>query len=230
MRIDNDTTSYTGGQLTHSHHHHITKCLMEEEESSKRQAGAMGIKKDTYQAGSTGTSQEQTDPVGIGLSEARRSGRFKIGKGFVRDIWDAMGDEGTSAKKGTSPLHAQAADQHTRGIHGVNAMVSAFRQNLSSYVVNKWEYVREKIRTGIHTSLKRFGKDKDGFTMLSDAGHQTDGQKGTKEWKREEMQKGTRVGKDEIPTAYPSDNHLMDSYSKTGEYCKLNENLTYQRK
>lgn len=229
MRIDNDTTSYSGNQLTHSHHHHITKCLMDEE-SSKRQTGAMGVQKDTYQAGASNAAQGEQEAIGIGIGTAGRSGRIRFGKGFVREIWDAMGDEGTSAKKGTSPLHDQLVDQYTRGSHGVSAVISSFRQNLSSYVVNKWENVREKIRTGIHTSLKRFGKDKDGFAMLSDAGNQTDGRKGMKEWKREEDRKGTRIGREEIPTAYAADNHLMDSYSKNGEYCKLNENLTYKRK
>lgn len=229
MRIDNDTTSYSGSQLNHSHHHHITKCLMEEEEGNRRQTGAMGIKKDTYQAGAN-ASQGERDAIGIGIGTAGRSGRSRLGKGLVREIWDAMGDEGTSTKKGTSPLHERTADQYTRGIHGVSAVISSFRQNLSSYVVNKWENVRDKIRTGIHTSLKHFGKDKDGFAMLSDAGNQTDGQKGTKEWKKEADGKGTRISREEIPTALPADNHLMDSYSKNGEYCKLNENLTYQRK
>ncbi|MDE7008885.1 MAG: hypothetical protein K2P07_12145, partial [Lachnospiraceae bacterium] len=47
---------------------------------------------------------------------------------------------------------------------------------------------------------------------------------------KKEDKKGTRGRKEEIITAQPADNHLMDSYSKTGNYCKLNENLTYQRK
>lgn len=229
MRIDNDTTSYTGSQLTHSHHHHITKCVMEEEKG-RPDAGAMGIKRDTYQAGAGNAAKEETGTIGMGMDMAQRSGRFRIGKGFVRDIWDAMGDEGTSAQKGISPLHDQSADSHARGVHSMTAALSAFRQDLSSYVMNKWENIREKIRTGIHSSLKRFGKDKEGFAMLSNAGHQTDGRKGTEKWKQEEDRKETRTGREEIPAAYQEDNHLMDSYNKTGEYCRLNENLTYQRK
>ncbi|MDE7286107.1 MAG: hypothetical protein K2N55_04590, partial [Lachnospiraceae bacterium] len=40
---------------------------------------------------------------------------------------------------------------------------------------------------------------------------------------------GTRRKVQDLRTAAMADTHLMDSYSKTGEYCRLNENLTYQK-
>lgn len=228
MRIDNDTTSYSGDQFTHSHHHHITKCAFEEHET-RRHAGAAGMQKDTYQAGAVKAVQEEINAIGIGQGTGQKNGRFKIGKGFVKGLWDAMGDDEHTAEKNVVSLYSKKTDSQDRGFHGISAAISGYKQEFSHYIVNKWERVREKIKTGIHTALKRFGRDKDSFAMLSDAGHQTDGNKGPKDWEKAK-QKGTRTSREEIPEVYPADNHLMDSYSKTGEYCRLNENLTYQRK
>ena len=58
MRIEGDTTSYSGNQLTHSHTHHITKCLLEEE-TNKKSAGAAGIRMDAYQAAEKTLSAEE---------------------------------------------------------------------------------------------------------------------------------------------------------------------------
>lgn len=231
MRIDNDTTSYSGGQFSRSHHHHITKCSFGEHETGI-QTGTMGMKKDTYQAGAAKAVNGEAGIAGVGLGEVRKAGRFRIGKGFVKGIWDAMGDE-DSAKRASQGSTASGSgigkEFQSRDIHGVSVMLSNIKQGFSYYIVNKWESVREKIKTGIHTALKQFGKEKDGFTMLSDAGHQPDGRKSPGDWKKGDK-KGTRGRKEEIITAQPADDHLMDSYSKTGNYCKLNENLTYQRK
>ena len=41
---------------------------------------------------------------------------------------------------------------------------------------------------------------------------------------------GTRQEKNEpLKTAKTTNEHLMDSYSKNGAYCKINENLTYRQ-
>ena len=86
MRIDNDTTSYSGGQFSHSHHHHITKCSFGEHETGI-QTGAMGMKKDTYQTGAAKAANGEAGIAGVGLGEVQKAGRFRIGKGFVKGIW-----------------------------------------------------------------------------------------------------------------------------------------------
>ncbi len=190
------------------------------------------MKKDTYQTGAAKAANGEAGIAGVGLGEVQKAGRFRIGKGFVKGIWDAMGDADSAkgASQGsTASVSGIGKESQGRDIHGVSAMLSNIKQGFSYYIVNKWESAREKIKTGIHTALKQFGKEKDGFTMLSDAGHQPDGRKSPGDWKKGDK-KGTRGRKEEIITAQPADNHLMDSYSKTGNYCKLNENLTYQRK
>lgn len=222
MRIESDTTPYSGEQLNHSHHHHITKCL-HEEKSTKLAGGAAGISKDTYQSSDAASMEEKGSETGIGLSASAKPGKAKLGLGLVKGMWDSLGDEGdASAREGVLPMHDK-----TQHLQGVKAAVSGIRQNLSHYIVNKWEAVRERIKVSTNSLLKRFGKNHDSFSMLSDAGHQADGQRNGENWKKDGKQ-GTRRERAEIPSVY-QDSHLMDSYSKTGEYCRLNENLTYQK-
>lgn len=224
MRIDNDTTSYSGNQLAHSHTHHITKCLHEEEIAKKSGAGA-GIGRDTYQAAETAVSEEELRGLGlIAGTDRRQRQAIRSGKNLFQEMWDAMGDEGESAREGVLPFFDRDRDSR-----GVRAMLSAVRQDISFYIVNKWEAVREKIKVGTDFARKHFGRNRNGFTMSFDIGQQAAGNN-RKNWEKEEKNKGTRQQQEEIPSAYQADNHLMDSYSKNGEYCRINENLTYRKK
>ncbi len=221
MRIESDTTPYTGDRLGHSHHHHITKC-MHEEKDKKPAGGTMGIDKDAYQSSSA--VPEKSDMSLNGFSMPAAKGKSSRGLAVIKGFWDSLGEEGeASAAKGILPM-----TDRTLSLHGVKAAVSAVKQNISYYIVNKWEAVREKIKVGAGSLLKRFGKKQDQFSMLSDAGHYARGQRKEESWSREEK-KGTRSGEEKIPSFYQADSHLMDSYSKTGEYCRLNENLTYNK-
>lgn len=224
MRIDGDTTSYSGNQLTHSHTHHITKCL-HEEETARNTGAAAGIRRDTYQAGEKAASEEEMLVTGLETGTKRSGKKTGTGISFIRGMWEALGDEGEGEKGNVLLVFSR-----DRIGQGVREMLLHVRQNLSDYIVNKWEAVKGRIRIGTRSALKRFGKDTDGFTMSSDIGQQTAGNNRRNAWEREEDKRGTRQDKEEIPTAYPADNHLMDSYTKTGEYCKINEHLTYQKK
>lgn len=224
MRIEGDTTAYSGNQLTHSHTHHITKCL-HEEETDKKNAAAAGIRKDTYQAAEKTMSEEEPMIAELGTGTRRTGRKTRTGTGFFREMWEAMGEEGTAEKR--SILSVFDRDGSGRG---VREMLLTVRQNISDYIVNKWETVRDKIKISTQSALKRFGKNQDGFAMSSDIGQQAPGNNRRRAWEKENDQKGTRQNQEEIPTAYQAENHLMDSYSKTGEYCKINENLTFQKK
>lgn len=221
MRIDHDTASYSGNQLAHSHTHHITKCLYDEE-TSKKSGAAAGIQRDTYQAAEAAASEEELQGIGL-AADQRQSRASKSGRNLFREIWDAMGDE-DGTEEHVLPIYSQE-----RGSRGVRAMLSAIRQDFPAYIVNKWTAVREKIRVGSYSLRKHFGRNRDGFAMSSDIGQQAAGNRQNR-WDKDEKQKGTRQEQEEIPSAYQADNHLMDSYSKNGEYCKINENLTYQKK
>lgn len=224
MRIESDTASYSGNQLTHSHTHHITKCLLDED-VNKNSGAAAGIRKDTYQASEKTAAEEEPMLTGLGAETLRSRKKPGTGVGLFQEFWNAMGEEGEDQKGNILPVF----DRNGSG-RGIREMLVTVRENISDYIVNKWEAVREKIKIGTRSALKRFTKNQDGFTMSSDIGRQAAGNSNRRFWEREEDKKGTRQNQEEIPAAYQADNHLMDSYSKTGEYCKINENLTFQKK
>lgn len=224
MRIESDTTSYLGNQLAHSHTHHITKCL-HEEEADRKSGAAAGIRKDAYQAAEKAMSEEGSMAAELGAGMRRSGRKTGTGVGFFRGVWEAMGEEGKDKRENILPVF-----NRDRSGRGVREMLLTVRQNLSDYIVNKLETVRDKIKIGTRLARKRFGKNQDGFTMSSDIGQQAPGNNNRRTWEKENDKKGTRQNREELPTAYQADNHLMDSYSKTGEYCKINENLTFQKK
>lgn len=225
MQIRNDFNAYSGTEYQQSHTHHVTECL-HEDKKKQQSAAAMGTRKDT---GLTAGRETVSDKMTVDRRESgnvKASGRIKTGMGLLKDAWQALGEEGQQEKDKSNRISDGTGILHS----GLNAVVSAWKQSFSSHIVNKWEAVKEKIRVGIHSSLKRFQKGKDAFAALTDTGSQTAGGKGMgRQQTLEDKQRGTRAQKEEIPTAYRSDSHLMDSYSKTGEYCRLNENLTYRK-
>lgn len=230
MQIRNDYNSYSGTGYQHSHTHHITECVHGEEQK-KNDAGAMGMKQEaaSYEKSNAQTEALSVNVVGDGTGKGAdtRTGDFKAGVNFLKEAWDTLGKDSQSTQEGKLPMH----DSETAFRNGVNAVVSAIRQSLSYHIVNKWETLREKIKVSIHSSLKRFGKGSDAFAALADNGSQAAGEREmNRQQSMDKQVKGTRFRKEEIPTAYQTENHLMDSYTKNGEYCRLGENLTYQKK
>ena len=223
MRIDSDTSSFSNAKYGQSHTHHITECL-HEDEKAKNNAGAMGIKKDTF-TGKGGQENSVADPTGISYTTAnRRAGGLKFGKGYIKGLWDSMGDEGTSGKAGSSMRH-----KNDQG--GINALTSVIKQGFPNYIINKWEVVRDKVKVEVTSALRRFGKGGGSFSALSNmasgSGNQNSMENG---FAKDDEKSGTRSGKTDMITAIEPDHHLMDSYNKAGSYCRLNENLSYQKK
>lgn len=227
MQIRNDFTSFSGREYQNSHTHHITKCL-HEEEHKKHEAAAAGVKQG---AADSGTSQKtQQDVVfehgsGIGM----QTSQVKKGFGTLRDIWDSMGDEKRAQPQRTHSEDSISAGREGFFHNGINAVTTAIRVAISDRIVNKWENIRERIKVNFKSAFKRFGRERDTFGTLSDPKGRFTGKKGTQEQYDERAGKGTRRKEPDIRTAALSDTYLMDSYSKTGEYCRLNENLTYQK-
>ncbi len=138
-----------------------------------------------------------------------------------------MGDETQNGSLKTTLSIGRRGFIRQRAAAAVSAAVSLV---IPSGMINSLENVKEKIKTGTRRILKRLGRKEEAFTALTDTkenftGRREDGRKsgGHKE-------KGTRMKPESISTAGMQDSHLMDSYSKTGAYCRLNENLTYQKK
>lgn len=223
MQIQSDYNSYSSTGYEHKHTHHITKCLHEEKQE-QHNGGAAGIKADSFSMENSRESMKQ-ETVYVQGEEQKRTVSKKKGMGLLKEFWDAMGDEGADDRQGVF----SSGSSHV-GVKGIDAVTSAIKQIFPYRIINKWESVREKIKVGVNTALKRFGKGSTAFGALTDPkGHFT-GKKETGRQLEERKEKGTRQKEGPVPTVPLSDSHLMDSYSKTGAYCRLNENLTYQKK
>ena len=227
MEIQNNYNSFSERRYQESHTHHITKCLHEEEHAGNKGAAA-GIKQDALVSREGEKArQESSFLYETPAKTGRKAGGFGFKKGLsvMKGIWDSMGDE----KKALSAAEKVLTTESEAAIKaGTDAASSAVRQGLPYRIVNKWESVREKLKTGLSTALKRFNKG-DAFAALTDPKGNFRGKKGAKRHTLEKAGRGTRQKRPDILTAQLSESHLMDSYSKTGEYCRINENLTYHK-
>ena len=212
-----------------THTHHFTECLHEEQVMKKPEGGAPA---------SAGAALEIQGNSTAGKAEnivpETQTGGSSFGKkvlGFVQGIWDAMGKEGSHQQNPVTIYEREDAASGKGLLRSVSVASSAIKQSFSVQVVGRLETVREKIKVGVHTALKRFGKDSEPFGTLTDPGTGSllGGRAGSGA-RRRGNKSGTRQDRNQvIRTVQMSDEHLMDSYSKSGTYCKINENLTYQQ-
>lgn len=227
MEIQNNYNTFSDRRYQESHKHHITKCL-HEEEHTKSKSVAAGMKQDAVTLGEEGKAEQDSFFTygAVGKTE-KKTDRLGLKKGLdvIKGIWDSMGDE---EKTETTSEKDLIAGSETVKEAGIEAASSAIRQGLPYRIVNKWESVRERLKAGLSTALKRFNKG-DAFGALTDPKGNFRGKKGSGRQGIEKAGRGTRQRKPDILTASLSESHLMDSYSKRGEYCQINENLTYHK-
>lgn len=223
MQIQGDY-SYSNNAYEQKHTHHITKCL-HEEGHERQQAATAGMKSDTLSMQKAG-QEAVFEPSGL-YETAKKitdQGRTGTGTGFFKGLWDAMGDEPDKRSESVLPLGKQI------GAKAAAAVSAAVRIMVPPGVINVIENVREKIKAGTKSILKRLGKKEEAFTALTDPKEHFTGRRQGEGKSAGHKEKGTRTKAEAVYTVTGKDSHLMDSYSKTGAYCKLNENLTYQKK
>lgn len=222
MQIQNNYDTHSQPGYQQSHTHHITKCMYEEG-TKKQEAAASGTKdaSDTMQY-TKGTVEGKV--YEYGQSQSRQISKTRK-KSLFRGFWDALGDEdgGKEAKE-------LWEKEETVKSAGANMISSAIRLALPHYVINKWESVREKLKVGVGVALKRFKKEQDDLGALPDPKGRFTQKRNKNGHLSENTGKGARRKAVEITTPESSESYLMDSYSKTGEYCQLNENLSYRKK
>ena len=151
----------------------------------------------------------------------------KKGVGLLREFWDAMGDE---SKEGKTALEEEAQETgEQREIYGIPEV---FGQFFFRRVTVNWVEFKDKVKAGADVAFQSFEKKKDDFFALADPKNffrkNFRKKREEKQKRRELAEKRARRQKD-ILTAN-TDSPLMDSYSKSGEYCKLNDTLSYRRK
>lgn len=223
MQIRNDFSNFSGREYHNSHTHHITKCL-HEEEHKKHDGGNFDIRKETVQQ-DKGTEQKTQQDVFFehNVGTDRQKTPMKKGLGMLKEIWDSMGQEEPERIK-DAPAAGQKGLLHSH----IAEAASLFQAAVSDRIAGKWRSVKEKIRVHIKSALKHFGRNRDFGTLSDPKGRSTKNREGQEPYNQKQG-KGTRRKTPDLRTAVMSDTHLMDSYSKTGEYCRLNENLTYRK-
>lgn len=223
MQIQSNYNSYSNTGYEQTHTHHITNCL-HEEKTKRNNEGATGIKSDALKGDSY---QSGLKPETVSLSQESNSSAVesKKGIGFLKAFWNSLGDE----EKEENQESLISSIRHS-GLNGIAVVVSAIRQVISDRIISKWENVREKFKVSVKAAVKRFGEGSAAFGALTDPRGQSAGKNEADAQEQEERKKGAGSKEEPIDTAVLSDSHLMDSYSKTGAYCRLNENLTYQKK
>lgn len=228
MQIQTNYNSRSGEKYSKPHARHTEERFQDYEEKARGGGEAAGrkeslppggrpVKSDAeegviYERSNRQTKQEDVIPKGKG-------------KGMLRQIWDSMGDEKQMPLE-TEPLEEGRAGEDERGIFAVS---SSIRNLIPSYITEKWEEVKDRVKESAGAAFEKFNKSKDAFLALSDPGRRFLGKKEERQKREERAGRRTKRPKPEILLAATSDTHLTDSYSKSGEYCKLNDHLTYNR-
>lgn len=226
MQIRNDYTSYSHAGYEHAHTHNITECLHEEQ--PKKQGGVSGSSK--TERSSLSYQQQRQDTLeffSMTMQETARMEERKKGFSFIKRFWEGLGKEDGGSLSQIPMAAKEAILSQVQGIiHSAQTAIHSMPQHK---ILRKMAQMPVAIKTEISTALKKFGKGSEAFLALSDEKMPSGGKNTSGGKKNQKGQVATRKEEKEIPMAELSNSHLMDSYSKKGIYCKLNENLTYQK-
>lgn len=226
MQVRNDYTSYQGMDSNRNNHHRYVTDGLYEEAAKKAESGAgeqssfSGEKEEMRAAASQKSQNIYMDHYSAAARESRSAKKVS----WVKQFWDYLGDE--SDGEGKAARHLSVRQTVMSGISGA---ATAFRERFVYPIVNKLTEVRESIKAYANGALKKFGKGREAFTALSDERMPSGKREGQHHREQRRGQITTRRGAVEVILQEQMNNHLMDSYTKNGEYCKLNDHLTYRR-
>lgn len=221
MQIRNDYTSFQNRNYQEGHTHHITECLHDDQ--IKKKEGAAGPSRSTpvTQSNHVEFSKDGDTYQMAGTFVPVKKDKGKSGIGLIKGFWDALGEEGKG--EGKNVMAAVKADVLS-GIHGAAA---AIKDGFQYQIVGRLRSIPAKVKTVVQSAKTRFGRRGDAFAALTDGQTQRRGSSHTE--KQGKDGQVTSAKKDEdIPMKALKHSHLMDSYSRKGEYCQLNDNLTYR--
>lgn len=223
MQVRNDYT-YQNQNFGHSHSHNITDCL-HEEVTKKKEPFAGGSKPES----GIGThKQQRTDSMELSYMIQQGNEVFREKKsGFAgwKGFWDSLGEDTGKTERNVPLSMKESVLSHMQGI--VHSAQTAVHSLFQKKLLHSVTVIPRKIKMEISSALKRFKRGRNSFAALTEKEMNF----GRNAYGRGRGQKGQLPGskKEEIPLAKLPNSHLMDSYSKTGAYCQLNENLTYQK-
>lgn len=224
MQIRNDYTSYQGlNSNRHNHDHHVTDCFYEEV-ARKTESGAAG--QIAYSAQPEEKREENPQNVHVTLSSAAAGESRNTKKtSWARQFWDYLGDDANAEGNGMKPSFSIKQTV----MNGISVAAAAFHEGFPYRIVNKWVDIRKNIRTHVTAVLKKFGKNRETFTALADEGMPSGKRERQHRRQQQREQITIRRGAVEVSIQQPVPNHLMDSYSKNGEYCQLSDHLSRRR-
>lgn len=218
MQIRNDYTSFQNRNYQEGHTHHITECLLED--SIKQKEGAIGAGRDDVSEKNAVAFSKDGDTYRMSAGQPTEPKRTnKTGRGVLKNFWDALGEEPSDEKNGApNPWR----DHLLSGIHGAAASI---RHTFQYQIAERVQSVPAKVKAVLQSAGTRFRRGKDAFTALT--GGQTPSGKNSGRRKGKDGQVTSAEKTEDIPMKAMRHSHLMDSYNRTGEYCQLNDNLTY---
>ena len=224
MQIRNDYTSYQGMDSNrHNHNHHVTDCFYEEA-ARKTESGAGGQVSYSMQPEKKRTEDSQNVHMALYSAAAGKSRDTKK-TSWARQFWDYLGEDANADGKGMKPSFSIRQTV----MNGISGAAAAFREGFPHRIVNKWVEIRKNIRTHATAVLKKFGKNREAFTALADERMPSGKREKQRHSKQQREQITIRRGAVEVTIQPPVHDHLMDSYSRNGEYCQLNDHLSHRR-
>lgn len=162
---------------------------------------------------------------------------LKKGLNLIQDFWESLEETDTEAENEVpeAPISEENGEiddevlEETGVQRGISTVLSGIKQFFDVRIADRITALGERLKVGLQTALKRFGKDSETFSALTDPGTGSlfGGRTGG-EGKGKRRGNGQEQDVDVKPSSKINE-HLMDSYGKNGKYCKINENLTYQQ-
>ncbi len=132
--------------------------------------------------------------------------------GLLKELWNSLGDEGQTAGTGGQSLHLMGSFQN------IKTAIQTFIR----------EHITEPVREFPQKIQKILGRRKEMLGTLADGSMAGEGSMpGQSGDEKDKKDKEWKPWEDESLGKMLHTSHLTDSYTRTGEYCSLSENVTY---
>lgn len=214
MQIRSDYTGFSGKGYQDSYLYRNKEAVKEKENDSQ----ADRIRPDGAQAETAlyrkreSTYSRDGDTCQITQTVEKKEPDKNTGTSILKDLWNALGDEGQTAGTGGQSLHLMGSFQN------IKAAIQTFVR----------EHITEPVREFPQKIQKILGRRKEMSDSLAD-GKMTGegGMPGHSDEEKNKRDKEWKPWEDESLGKMLHTSHLTDSYTRTGEYCSLSENVTY---
>jgi hypothetical protein len=212
MRIRNDYTGFSGKGYQDNYLYKNKEAAKENDSQADRTKPDGANTENTVYRKRESTYSRDGDTCQITHTVEKETPGENTHTGILKEFWNSLGDEGQTAGTGGQSLHLMAAFQNIK---------AAFQNFVKEHITEPVREFPQKIQKILGRQKEMPDSPADG-KMAGEGGmpgHSEDGkEKKDKEWKPWE---------DEALGRMLHTSHLTDSYTRTGEYCNLSENVTY---